>query len=98
MMEFSRWLLLISTWLITALFSKHANCYPSECVLPFPRSYVVYHLDKQESIVVDGKLDDKAWSRVSWTEDFIGDHMFLFYSLQYLVGGGGGGGGGGVFI
>ena len=35
----------------------------------------MYHLDEQESIDVDGKLDDKAWTRVSWTEDFIGDHI-----------------------
>lgn len=31
----------------------------------------MYHLDEQESIDVDGKLDDKAWAHVSWTEDFI---------------------------
>lgn len=47
--------------------------YPAECVLPFPRSYVVYHLGEQETIDIDGKLDDKAWALVSWTEDFIGD-------------------------
>ena len=47
--------------------------YPSECILPFPRSYVVYHLGEQETIDIDGKLDDKAWALVSWTEDFIGD-------------------------
>lgn len=45
--------------------------YPSECILPFPRSYVVYHLGEQETIDIDGKLDDKAWALVSWTEDFI---------------------------
>lgn len=45
--------------------------YPAECVLPFPRSYVVYHLGEQETIDIDGKLDDKAWALVSWTEDFI---------------------------
>lgn len=84
-MEFSCWLLLISrsTWLIIVVFSQLANCYPSECVLPFPRSYVVYHLGEQESIDVDGKLDDKAWSRVSWTEDFIGDHIFYVFLIQF---------------
>ena len=62
------------TW-VFVVFSQHANRYPwpAECVLPFPRSHVVYHLDEQESIDVDGKLNDKAWTRVSWTEDFIGD-------------------------
>lgn len=74
MMEFPYWLpLLLTSFLV--VFSQRANCYPSECVLPFPRSYVVYHLDEQESIDVDGKLDDKAWAHVSWTEDFIGNLM-----------------------
>ena len=73
-MKFSSWLLLAG---LLVVFSQQAiNCYPSECVLPFPRSYVVYHLDEQESIDVDGKLDDKAWNRVSRTEDFIGKHLF----------------------
>ena len=76
MEQFSYWLSLISSLVLVVLF-KRANCFPSECVLPFPRSYVVYHLDEQESIDVDGKLDDEAWTRVSWTEDFIGDHMLL---------------------
>ena len=53
-------------------FSLAVDCYPSECVLPFPRSYVVYHLNEQEGIHVDGKLDEEAWDSVSWTEDFIG--------------------------
>lgn len=70
MEQFSYWFPLISS-LVLVVFFQRANCFPSECVLPFPRSYVVYHLDEQESIDVDGKLDDKAWTRVSWTEDFI---------------------------
>lgn len=74
MMEFSSWLLL--TGLLVVFSQQAINSYPSECVLPFPRSYVVYHLDEQESIDVDGKLDDKAWNCVSWTEDFIGEHVF----------------------
>ena len=54
-------------------FSLRTDCYPSECTLPFPRSYVVYHLNEHEAIDVDGKLDDEAWDSVSWTEDFIGE-------------------------
>ena len=76
MEQFSYWFPLISS-LVLVVFFQRANCFPSDCVLPFPRSYVVYHLDEQESIDVDGKLEDKAWTRVSWTEDFIGDHMLL---------------------
>ena len=58
--------------------SPHADCYPSECVLPFPRSYVVYHLSDHEAIKVDGKLDDEAWHSVSWTEDFIGKYLLVY--------------------
>ena len=57
---------------IVLAFLFYANSYPSDCVLPFPRSYVVYRLNKQEAVHVDGKLDDEAWDMVSWTEDFIG--------------------------
>lgn len=58
--------------------------YPSECVLPFPRSYVVYHLGEQETIDIDGKLDDKAWALVSWTEDFIGDwKIYVSFWLMF---------------
>ena len=53
-------------------FSFAVDRYPSDCVLPFPRSYVVYHWNEQEGIHVDGKLDEEAWDSVSWTEDFIG--------------------------
>lgn len=81
-MVFSCLFSLFSTWVLV-VFSQRASCYPSQCVLPFPRSYVVYHFDKQESIDVDGKLDDIAWTRVSWTEDFIGDHML--FSLSYPI-------------
>ena len=51
------------------------DSYPSECTLPFPRSYVVYHLSDREVIDVDGKLDDSAWDSVSCTEDFIGKFL-----------------------
>ena len=48
------------------------SCFPSECYLTFPRSYVAYHLSDRDSIDVDGKLDESAWKGVSRTEDFIG--------------------------
>lgn len=57
---------------VLLFFSILANCFPTDCVHPFPRSYVVYHLNElQEAIHVDGKLNDEAWNSVAWTEDFI---------------------------
>jgi hypothetical protein len=41
-----------------------------KCSLPFPKSYVVYHLSLGEEITVDGKLDEKAWEEVDWTQTF----------------------------
>jgi len=35
-----------------------------------PLSYVAYKLAASQTISVDGKLDDSAWSEVSWTEEF----------------------------
>ena len=43
-----------------------------KCSLPFPKSYVVYHLSLGEEITVDGKLDEKAWEEVDWTQTFTG--------------------------
>jgi len=45
---------------------------PSACALPLPKSYVCYHLEKGEKIVVDGKLDEPAWKDVGWTLPFMG--------------------------
>lgn len=43
------------------------------CELPyFPRHYVAYRLSEGQSVNIDGKLDDSAWSEVGWTEDFVG--------------------------
>ena len=44
----------------------------AECSLPFPRSYVVYHLSKDEKMIIDGKLTEKAWEDVEWTLPFTG--------------------------
>ena len=46
---------------------------PSACTLPLPKSYVCYHLEKGEKIVVDGKLDESAWKDVGWTLPFMGE-------------------------
>lgn len=35
-----------------------------------PKHYVAYKLAPGERIVLDGKLDDKAWQEVAWTSDF----------------------------
>ena len=34
-----------------------------------PRGYVAYRLTSP--IVVDGRLDDPAWARAAWSEDFV---------------------------
>lgn len=34
-----------------------------------PKSYVCRHTDRP--IVIDGKLDDRAWANASWTDDFV---------------------------
>lgn len=65
------WLIWVPVFVLL-VFSILANCFPTDCVHPFPRSYVVYHLNElQEAIHVDGKLNDEAWNSVAWTEDFI---------------------------
>ncbi len=37
--------------------------------VPHPRGYVCYRAGG--AVVIDGKLDDAAWSRAPWTEDFV---------------------------
>ena len=53
---------------------------------PFPRSYVVYHLNElQEAIHVDGKLNDEAWNSVAWTEDFIGKGSSWLHFINMIL-------------
>ncbi|XP_064603571.1 uncharacterized protein LOC135468988 [Liolophura sinensis] len=45
-------------------------CRAETCDIPLPRSYVAYHL-KEQTIAVDGDLNDPAWEEVPWTEKFV---------------------------
>lgn len=54
------------------LFRVDPPCFAQAGALPFPKSYVVYHLAETEKIAVDGHLDETAWSGVPWTDRFIG--------------------------
>ncbi|XP_065836793.1 uncharacterized protein, partial [Oscarella lobularis] len=53
------------------LFRVDPPCFTQAGALPFPKSYVVYHLAETEKIAVDGHLDETAWSGVPWTDRFI---------------------------
>ncbi len=61
--------------LIFALFVLVFGCTGSSLVdhpatiLPHPRGYVAYKTSTP--IVIDGSLDDPAWQRAPWTEDFV---------------------------
>lgn len=37
----------------------------------YPRHYVNLKLEEGEQMVIDGSLNDSAWERASWTEDFV---------------------------
>ena len=37
----------------------------------YPRHYVNLKLEQGEQMVIDGSLNDSAWERASWTEDFV---------------------------
>ena len=52
------------------------------CVLPFPKSYVAYHLDPNESLEVDGKLEEDAWLEVAWTDPFIGTKLLNHFRIS----------------
>lgn len=49
-------------------------CQAETCDIPLPRSYVAYHLNEQ-TITVDGDLNDPAWKEVPWTEKFVGESV-----------------------
>jgi len=42
----------------------------SKCEYPMPKNYIVYKLGQNQKIVVDGKLDEPAWTEVAWTDKF----------------------------
>ena len=37
----------------------------------YPRQYVAHVLQPFSTIIIDGNLEDAAWSEVPWTEDFV---------------------------
>ncbi|KAK6999779.1 hypothetical protein BgiMline_009451 [Biomphalaria glabrata] len=45
-------------------------CRALTCDIPYPRTYVIYKL-RGEAIDLDGKLDEKAWKNVGWTDSFV---------------------------
>ncbi|KAL8600036.1 hypothetical protein ACOMHN_039269 [Nucella lapillus] len=45
-------------------------CQAAECRVDLPRAYVVYKLDRYK-INIDGQLNERAWTEVAWTEDFV---------------------------
>jgi len=53
--------------LVVLILLVSCNC---ECDIWIPKHYVAYHLNSNETITVDGKLDEPAWQNVAWTEDF----------------------------
>jgi len=55
-------------WLLLAWIAFVAA--QGQCDFPFPKQYIVYHLQGDESITIDGKLDEPAWQDVSWTDSF----------------------------
>lgn len=79
----------VKVLILLSFLPRNCLCFPQECVLPFPRAYVAYHLGEGETINVNGKLDERAWDMVGWTEDFVGKVVvsecfylkvkFLFY-------------------
>ncbi|GAB5364884.1 hypothetical protein AAMO2058_001008500 [Amorphochlora amoebiformis] len=59
--------------LLFLLGSKFSGGLDVDCTYSasYPGQYVTYRLAKQESIDVDGRLDDLAWTRVAWSEKFV---------------------------
>ncbi|CAH1789661.1 unnamed protein product [Owenia fusiformis] len=45
-------------------------CDAIACDLPYPKSYIAYHL-RGEKITTDGRLEERAWLEVPWTDAFI---------------------------
>ena len=37
----------------------------------YPRQYVAYHVDTDDGIIVDGRLDEPAWEAVGFTDAFV---------------------------
>ncbi|XP_045163839.2 uncharacterized protein LOC123528165 [Mercenaria mercenaria] len=48
-----------------------------------PRNYIAYHLN-ENMIIMDGKLDEKAWTEVPWSETFV-DLRSKAYAHPYYV-------------
>ncbi|XP_052820559.1 uncharacterized protein LOC128246410 [Mya arenaria] len=51
--------------------------------LALPRHYIAYHLNTAD-ITIDGKLDEKAWDEVEWSENFV-DMRSVVYPDPYYT-------------
>nr|KAG5686891.1 hypothetical protein BaRGS_012439 [Batillaria attramentaria] len=45
-------------------------CHAASCLVDLPNTYVVYKLGSG-AIDIDGKLEERAWKDVAWTEPFV---------------------------
>ena len=56
-------------------------CRAVTCDIPYPHTYVIFKLRGNDVIDLDGRLEDKAWKDVAWSDAFIGGLTFQYFSL-----------------
>ncbi|XP_053402309.1 uncharacterized protein LOC123539994 [Mercenaria mercenaria] len=62
----------------------HASCNTED----LPRTYLAYHLNGKP-VVIDGRLDEEAWSEIPWSETFMDirgpDYPEPYFSTRFKV-------------
>ncbi|XP_072030981.1 uncharacterized protein [Amphiura filiformis] len=69
---YQRLLVMLVLLVMIFLVAEVQIVYSITCnALPFPKSYIAYHLDPDERIDIDGKLNEKQWMQVGATDRFV---------------------------
>ncbi len=69
--SFCVWLFSWSLWAVSG-YTQSSNApafFPEPPISFWPKQYVCYRTD--DPLVIDGKLNEMAWQRAEWTDDFV---------------------------
>ena len=62
--------IIISVVTIVLLYPPSVHSLDCSFSSSYPRHLVTYKLQVDDTIKIDGRLDDQAWADVEWSQDF----------------------------
>ena len=75
-------ILIIFSSLISFSIQNSSSCGVKELI---PKHYICYKLETNEKIKIDGKINDSAWQKVPFTDEFIDIQGKSFPKPKYIT-------------